>query len=147
MTLSWTKKRTKKRPKTVHTRGCARFISKVHRRETVEKQRFRSFVHREKAREPYETVVLYGLFIRCTVEQKRCCTFSLRRVELHSRKNVQRGTAPNRTVGFRIFKTAPNRTVGYITAPNSTVGFNAFQNRTKPHRKISAFLKPHRTGR
>ena len=30
----------KKRPKTVRTRGCARCINNVHRRETVEKERF-----------------------------------------------------------------------------------------------------------
>ena len=86
-----------------------------------------------KAREPYETAFWYGFFMRCIVEKDGVVGFSLQRVEPHRRKNVQRGTAPNRTVG-------------YITEPNSTVGFHVFQNRNKPHREISAFLKPHRSG-
>ena len=49
-------------------------INTVHRRETNSKKIAVSFVPREKAREPFETAVLYGLFIRCTVEKRRCCT-------------------------------------------------------------------------
>ena len=109
---------------------------------TVRNRRFVRFIHTVHRG---EKTVLHGL---------PCGEWS-RTLE----KNVERGTAPNRTVGFTIsenrtepyrripdfLKNAPNRSVGYITAPNRAVGFRIFQNRTEPHRRISYFSKPHRT--
>ena len=76
-------------------------------------------------------------------------------------KNVQRGTAPNRIVGFLICenRTETNRTIsvsencteptaGFVflkTAPNRTLGVPVFQNRTEPHRRrIYDRTEPHR---
>ena len=83
---------------------------------------------RERAREPYETAVLYGLSIRRTVENKTVLYgFPYGEWSRTVEKTVQRGTAPNRTVR-------------YITAaPNRTVGFTISENRTEPHRRIPDF--------
>ena len=114
--------------KTVRIRGFVRCIHTV----PIEKQRFRScpekkgenrtkprFIHTVHSG---EIAVLYG--------------FSHGEWIPTVEKNVQRGTAPNCTVGFLICE----------TAPNLTVGFTISENRTDPHRKISDFLKLHRTG-
>ena len=81
---------------------------------------------REKAREPYETAVLYGLLLVHHGEKTVLYGFPYGEWSRTVEKTVQRGTAPNRTVR-------------YITAPNRTVGFTISENRTEPHRRIPDF--------
>ena len=112
----------KKSQKTVRTSGFVRFINTVHRRETVEKQRFRSCP--EKNRE--------------NRTKPRFCTVYL---SVHRGEETVLYGFPygewSRTVEKTVHRgTAPNRTVRYITAPNSTVGFTIPENRTEPHRRI-----------
>ena len=122
--------RRKKKQKTVRTRGYVRFIklNTVHRRETVEKQRFRSCPgkKRENCTRVFHTSY-GGPWRRNGVVRFPNGKWS-RTVE----KTVQRGTAPNRTIR-------------YITAPNRTVGLTIAENRTGPNRRISDFCKPPRT--
>ena len=120
----------KKRQKTVRTRGFVRFIDTVRRRETAEKQRFRSCPEKKpenRTKPRFCTVYSYGALWR----RNGVVRFSLRKVEPYRRKTVQRGTAPNRTVR-------------YITAPNRTVGFTISENRTEPHRRVYHSTEPHR---
>ena len=129
-----------------------RFINTVHRRQTVEKQRFRSCP--EKKRENrWERLFCAVYSCGAPWRKNGVVRFSARRVEPHRRKNRSTGnrakphrtiyhsTEPHRRI-YDICKTAPNCTVGSITAPHRTVGFTISAIRIK----ISAFLKPHRTG-
>ena len=121
------------------------FIHKV----PVEKLRFFVGAPRKNVR----VVRNCALFIRCTIEKKRCCTvFST--VSGSARtivKSGQWGSAPNRTVGFVICenRTEPHRTVlwdfqFFNTAPNRKLEFPILQNRTEPHRRIYHSPEPHR---
>ena len=151
----WLCLEVRKRQKTVRTRTHPRVCTNtVHRRETVEKQGFRSCPEkkRENRTKPrFCTVCSYGAPWR----KKGVVRFSLRRVEPHRRKNRSGGTAPNHTVRYI---TAPNHTVGFTTSEDRTDPhrriyhstephrrISYFQIRTEPHRRISYFFKPHRT--
>ena len=128
----------------------------MHRRETVEKERFHSCPEkkRENRTKPrFCTVYSYGAPWR----KNGFVRFSLRRVEPHRSKNRSTGyraeshrtiyhsTEPHRSMSY--FSTT-HRTI-YITAPHRTVGFTISENRTERHLKMSAFLKtvPNRTVR
>ena len=114
----WLCLEVKKRQKTVRTRGFVRFINTVHRRETVEKQRFRSCPEkkRENRTKPrFCTVYSYGAPWR----KNGVVRFSLRRVEPHRRKNRSTGN-----------RAEPHRTIYHST---------------EPHRRIYDIWKPHRT--
>ena len=121
---------SKKNDKTVRTRGFVRFINTVHRRDTVEKQRFRSCPEkkRENSTKPrFCTVYSYSAPWRKNGDVR----FSLRRVEPHRRKNCSTGNRaePHRTIHH---STEPHRTIPEFlkTAPNRTVGFSIPENRT-----------------
>ena len=120
----------KKSQKTVRTSGFVRFINTVHRRETVEKQRLRSCPEKkwENRTKPRFVRFIHAVHHR----KKRCCYgFPYGEWSRTEEKNVQRGTAPNRTVR-------------YITSPNRTVGFTISENRTEPHHRIYHRTAPHR---
>ena len=121
----------KKRQKTIRTRGFVRFINTVHRRETVEKEGFRSCPEKmceNRTKPQFCTVFLYGAPWR----KNGVVRFSYGEWSRTVEKNVQRGTTPNRTVP-------------YITALNRTLGFTISENRTEPHSRIPDFWKPQRT--
>ena len=88
---------------------------------------------------------MYGLLIRCNVWKKQLYyRFPYGDRPRTVAKTIQRGTAPNRTVGFI---TAPNRTVRSAiseTAPNRTAGLLISENRTELHRRIHESTEPHR---
>ena len=98
----------KKRQKTVRTRGFVRLINTVHRRVIVEKQRSRSCPDnkRENRTKPRLcTVYSYGAPWRKTV----LYGFAYGEWSRTVKKNVQRGTEPNRTAGYH--STEPHRRI------------------------------------
>ena len=124
-----------------------RFIYTVHRRETAEKQRFRSCPEkkRENRTKPrFCTVYSYG----APWWKNGVLRFSLRRVENRTvEKNVQRGTTPNHTVGFTTSenRTEPHRRIYHSTEPHRRISYFSYLN--EPHRRISFFqnrTEPHR---
>ena len=129
-----------KRQKTVRTRGFVRFFinNTVHRKEIVEKQRFRWCPEkkRENRTKPrFRTVYSYGAPWR----KNGVVRFSLRRVEPHRRKKRSTGNCaePQRTI---YHSTEPQRTIYHSTESQRTIYHS-----TEPHRRIYNIWNPHRT--
>ena len=98
---------------------------------------------REKAAEPYETAVVYGLsIVRCTVEKPRFPWSSEKKRENSTKPRfvhtVQRREKAVLHAFFYVRGVEPHRRKKHSTgtAPNRTVGFLICENRTEPHRRI-----------